>query len=144
LQLPKISDKLLDENEVRTIEFISVRENWIYRDWQAAIGDLMLRSAEQGPRRYEVVGFGEFERMCKDGDPATRLWLSRLNGMIDQLNVRGELAKDARIKQLRDFFDTLCSVIQELHQVDKKGSPFTKENMAAVKEITNMRGTNRG
>ena len=66
----------------------------------------MLRSAEEGPRRYEVVGFGEFERTCKEGDPTTRLWLSRLNGMIDQLDVRGELAKDARIKQLRDVFDT--------------------------------------
>jgi len=82
--------------QVRTIEFISVRENWIYRDWQVAIGDLMLRSAEQRPRRYEVVGFGEFERMCKNGEPATRLWLSRLNGMIDRLNVHGEPAKDAR------------------------------------------------
>ena len=144
LQRAEISDRLLEETQVRTIEYISVRENWIYRDWQAAIGDLMLRSAEQGPRRYEVVGFGAFERMCTDGDPATRLWLSRLNGMIDQLDVRGELAKDARIQQLRDVFDTLCSVIQELHRVDVKGSPFSTETMAAVDEITNMRGTNSG
>jgi hypothetical protein len=147
LQRPKIGERLLEETQVRTIEYISVRENWIYRDWQTAIADLMLRSAEQGPRRYEVVGFGEFERMCKEGDPATRLWLSRLNGMLDELDeldVRGELAKDARIKQLRDVFDTLCSVIQELHRVDVKGSPFSTETVAAVDEITNKRGTNSG
>ena len=53
----------LDETRDLAIRQIAIREAWLYRDWQSAIGDLMLREAAVGNRRFEVLGFGDFETM---------------------------------------------------------------------------------
>jgi hypothetical protein len=41
---------------------MDIRTAWIFRDWQAAIGDLLLTKADVGGRRFDVIGFREFER----------------------------------------------------------------------------------
>lgn len=130
-----VSEDVLKETSARTIQYVSVRENWIYRDWQKAIGDVMLRDCVNGPRRYEIVGFGEFERMCTDGDPDTRKWLFRLSGITDQLDVRGDSARDARIQQLRDVFRALCGIILELHHINPERSPFGSNLIAKAKSV---------
>ena len=45
---------------------ISVKQAWIYRDWQQAIGNLMIREIEGAVRRFDIIGYGDFEALVRD------------------------------------------------------------------------------
>ncbi len=40
---------------------ISVKQAWIYREWQQVIGNLMIREIGGAVRRFDIIGYGEFE-----------------------------------------------------------------------------------
>ncbi|MBX3093606.1 MAG: hypothetical protein KF680_03570 [Cryobacterium sp.] len=50
------------------VQLLDTREAWIYRDWQAAIGDLLLVSASEGSRTYDAIGYREFEELYINGN----------------------------------------------------------------------------
>jgi len=62
------TNSISDTTMVRTwqdaFSIITMREAWIYRDWQSAIGDLMTRISELDARSFEVIGYGEFEQFA--------------------------------------------------------------------------------
>jgi len=57
LGCPPVSAGVVRETCNRAMVYLSVREAWIYRDWQAAIGDVMLRQVQLGQRLFEVIGY---------------------------------------------------------------------------------------
>lgn len=59
-----VVDEVIRETLARAIQQIAVREAWLYRDWQAAIGDLMVKEISGASRRFEVLGYGEFESIA--------------------------------------------------------------------------------
>jgi len=59
----KIQAGILKETHERSIAQIDIKEAWLYRDWQTAIGDMMIRKADSDIRIFEIVGYGEFEEM---------------------------------------------------------------------------------
>jgi hypothetical protein len=128
------SDTVIRETLDRGLIYLSVREAWIYRDWQAAIGDAMLREAEPGPRLFEVIGYKEFEALCNGGQESDRIWLRRLNAVIDDLDTLGDHLEDARIEQLWDVHIATAEMIRALHQVDAKRSKITPATLAAATE----------
>jgi hypothetical protein len=90
----------------------SVRECWIYRDWQAGIGDFMIEAApEASTRLYEVIGFAEFESRTVRPDDDSERWLTRLESLLTQLDVDVDPATDARIEQLRGVYEALASLL---------------------------------
>ena len=65
------------------IGILATTEAYIYRDWQAVIGDLMIRETQKGERRFEVIGYGEFEAMCGAHDRHDdQRWIERLRGLF--------------------------------------------------------------
>lgn len=52
--------------------------HWIYRDWQSAIGDVLIQPTATRSRRYEVVGFREFSRLYEHGSGEEKRWLQLL------------------------------------------------------------------
>ncbi len=128
----RVADGVVQETRNRAMVYLSVREAWIYRDWQAAIGDVMLREAQPGARLFEVVGYKDFEAVCQNGQESDRIWMRRLNTVIDDLDTLGDRSKDARIEQLWAVYAATAEMIRALHLVDPKQSRITSETLAAV------------
>ncbi len=83
------NELILRETQDRATHILSPRQAWIYRDWQKAIGDLMLRPLDNAQRRFEVIGYDEFETRHLAGDR----WLKELEGIISNLNFEVEILK---------------------------------------------------
>lgn len=137
----RVAEGVVPETLNRAMTYLSVREAWIYRDWQAAIGDAMLREAEPGTRLFEVIGYKDFETLCVDGQESDRIWMRRLNTVIDDLDTLGDHSKDARIEQLRAVHVATAEMIRALHLVDPKRSKITSATLEAVNETLNTGAT---
>jgi hypothetical protein len=86
-----------------------IKEAYIYRDWQAAIGDLMLVAEKVGARHFGVIGFGAFEDMFlateqKKKRTGLARWFDRLKALVHDLDMTHESIFDARRDQLRKIY----------------------------------------
>lgn len=134
LGVPKISDGVLIETHARAMQYLNVREAWIYRDWQAAIGDVMLRPASTGTVRvHEVIGYKEFELICNSGGDEDREWLRRLYSVIEDLDSLGDTRRDARIQQLADIRAATGEIVRSLHEADNKNVMISRESLNEAK-----------
>jgi hypothetical protein len=95
---------------------VAMREAWIYRDWQAAIGDMMLRPTVGEPRKFEVIGYGEFEHMYEEGTHEQRRWVSRLSEIFDGVDLSIEDRFDARPRQLRAILRATAELVLALNR----------------------------
>ncbi|MFD5840929.1 hypothetical protein [Streptomyces chartreusis] len=134
IECPRIADGIVEETRHRAISCLAVREAWIYRDWQAAIGDMVLRDAQMGQRQFEVIGYKQFEAMASNGEEEDRLWLRRLNTVIDDLDIGGDRTRDARIDQLGEIYKATARIIEALHNDDAARSRISPATVRAVEE----------
>lgn len=129
----ELSAEVLRSTQAQAFDAIAIREAWLYRDWQSAIGDLMLKDVESGAgsRRFEVLGFGEFERLCTDRENSHREWISRLSAIFDQIDLTVEDPADYRPKQLQDVLVSTASVYLAL--VRSEDEELMKAKEASMK-----------
>ncbi len=122
-----LPDALVAETVNQAVQRISIRETWIYADWQAAIGDVLLLEAPAGDRRYEVVGFRLFEAMLTDGTDEEKRWLRRLYALIEDLDISGDDRFDARVGQLREIYLATAQLVLALSaaEVEVRSDPKT-------------------
>lgn len=92
----------------------------------------MLREAQPGARLFEVIGYKDFETLCKDGQESDRIWMRRLNAVIDDLDTHGDRNRDARIEQLSAVYIATAEMIQALHSIDSKRSIITSATLNAA------------
>jgi hypothetical protein len=90
---------------------ITVREAWIYRDWQAAIGDLMVTPAENSVRRFDVIGFSRFETICLSSLEHESKWIRRLLALFDEVDVSNRNAYDYRVVQLKEILLAAAQIV---------------------------------
>lgn len=123
-----LSEATLASTTSQAFEDLAIKEAWIYRDWQAAIGDLMITSIEgrASERRFDVIGFSEFERICTDQHPEHVTWAQRLSSLIDRVNVAVEDRSDHRPKQLNQILMTTASLFLALMDSEDKESRTAK------------------
>jgi hypothetical protein len=114
LNVNGISSTVLDQTWGQAFEIIAVREAWVYRDWQSAIGDLMIRKAEQSDRRFDVIGFSEFEAICTEGTDDQRKWVNRLSAIFDEIDVAVTNRFDHRPKQLKAVLRATAILVKAL------------------------------
>ena len=79
------ADAALDRTWEEALNILTMREAWIYRDWQSAIGDVMTRRLQAEERHFEVIGYGEFELFLASGTEAEKLAVERLLSIFDAL-----------------------------------------------------------
>ncbi|MGV9364370.1 hypothetical protein [Amycolatopsis sp. NPDC003731] len=119
----------------RAAGILSVREAWIYRDWQAAIGDVLLRETSSGPRRFQVLGYRDFETLVEEGEEADRRWLRRLYSVIDDVDVHADRTSDARIGQLHAVYVATAGIIKALSAAGGRRSPIGGDLLACAKAV---------
>jgi hypothetical protein len=114
---------------------IVMREAWLYRDWQNAIGDMMLRPAEDENRKFEVMGYGEFEQMCRAGGPEQKLWIGRLSEVFEDLDLSIEDEFDARPRQLRTMARATAKLVQALNHAQGTNSIVSSDSVGTAEAI---------
>lgn len=118
LKVKENEEKVILELLNSGIAEVSRIEQWIYRDWQSAIGDVMLKEVKDSSKRYSVIGFREFERIVLDEKHPDAIWIKRVEDVFQDLNVTVEDRFDARVKQLKSVYKDSVNLLDELRKVD--------------------------
>lgn len=109
-----ISADRVAETAKQSVVIFGIKEAYIYRDWQVAIGDMMLKEEIRGTRHFSVLGFGVFEDMFHDAkkDPLSHVgrWISRLERLIHDLDMSQMGMFDARREQLCKIYDCVTEL----------------------------------
>jgi hypothetical protein len=100
------------------VAIFDIRERYIYRDWQSAIGDLMLKEIDNASRRFDVIGFGEFEERftsaSKNAAGTDKTWFSRLEDLIRDVDINKSGIFDARREQIIGLYAATKSIYDAL------------------------------
>lgn len=107
LKAEVVPEAIVRETCEQGFQILKIREAWIFRDWQAAIGDLMLTPVQGSIRRFDVLGYGDFEEQYINGTAEQRKWFGRLAEVIDDLDVTLLQADDARKLQLQKLLSAV-------------------------------------
>ena len=129
-----ISQDMVRETYSEAVELLGVREAWLYRDWQAAIGDLMLCESTSGKRRFEVKGYADFCRMREEGAPE-REWIELLERIFHNVDISNTNGVDARVQQLRTMLDKSARLLIALSEVKERPENVSKKTLEAAEEI---------
>jgi hypothetical protein len=111
LHTNKIADQSLERTWPDAFAILAIRQAWIYRDWQSAIGDIMIMKSEHGPRMFEVIGYGSFEELYSSKDQKHQKDMRRLFAIFDELDLSIEDRFDARPDQLRTVAKATAKLI---------------------------------
>lgn len=128
-----ISEDVIKETKAQTIRFLSVKESWIYRDWQSALGDIMIESVDFADRHYGVIGYSQFEKMLFEGSENEKRWLERLGNVFNDLDVTIQHQFDARLRQLRNTYLATSKLLAHISKVD--GSFVSEETLKICNEL---------
>jgi hypothetical protein len=100
-----IPDNLVKATIQLIIADIDIKEAYLYRDWQSAIGDMMIVEINNAARRFDVIGYREFARkhVCQNAEcNSDKLWFERLDNLFCDLDMSKQGEFDARRKQIRE------------------------------------------
>lgn len=114
---------------------LSMREAWIYRDWQSTVGDIMIRPIEAEERRFEVIGFGDFEHLFLVSDGKQPASLKRMFDLFDNLDLSIEDRFDARPTQLRSVAKATAQLVLAIDQIQGQQSIVSKHSREIANEI---------
>ena len=110
-----VAGEVLGDKLREALTIVGVKEAWIYRDWQQAIGDLMTRKIDGGVRRFDIIGYGAFETLYREaGSP----WLARLRDVVIGIDVARPEAADLRLEQLRHVARATASLVCSIEMLD--------------------------
>lgn len=114
---------VLDKEEF--YKTICVTESWIYRDWQDAIGDLMIVN-------NDIISYKDFEEMYIKKEKSK--WIKRGESVFDKLSI-GNLEKyDFRVVQIKNILENSFYLLETLQQIKIGGSVVKKERIEKIKD----------
>ncbi len=105
---------VMEETQARSVRQIDIRQAWLYRDWQSAIGDMMIRSSDATIRNFEVIGFGEFEDIVLGPNQNQFRSLRRISALFKDVDVERRDLYDARPAALRKMLGATADLLVAL------------------------------
>ncbi|AOZ11135.1 hypothetical protein BKK80_34840 (plasmid) [Cupriavidus malaysiensis] len=109
-----IQTVVLKETQARSICQIDIRQAWLYRDWQTAIGDMMIRETKASNRNFEVIGYGDFEEMLLAPTKTQYRSLSRIAALFHDVDLERKDLYDARPVALHKLLGATAALIVAL------------------------------
>ena len=132
------------ENRIdQIVKELDITEEWLNRDYQAGIGDMMICETSGGARRFDVIGYGEFEELTKSGQENTKKWMHRLQAIFRDLDTSASQS-DARVQMLEDVLQTIATLLLSVSKLDDHRSIVEKSTVRRARHIqycTNWRKT---
>lgn len=131
----KTNNKLIEksvilENINTAINEISRDYCWIYRDWQNAIGESMLKPIQNAKRRFDIMGFAEFKELKTNNS-----WLSKPDGLFSNIDVSIEDRFDSRVSQLKKLFGATTNLISVLKNLIEKQETISQNSIDALQKF---------
>lgn len=114
-QQSKVDINIVEEKISTAVKEISREYCWIYRDWQSAIGEIMIEKIENASRRFDVTGFPAFLQ-----EHETNEWLQKVDGLFSALDVSIDDRFDSRVQQLKQLFGNTVELIEVFKSLVKK------------------------
>jgi len=130
-----VSDKILEKTWPEAFSSIAMREAWIYRDWQSAIGDMMLDAIKGETRKFEVIGFGKFELLCRSTNQHEKSWISRLSDVFDNVDVSFQDRYDARPRQLKAVAEATAELVRALREAQGSRTIVSDRDLHLANQI---------
>jgi hypothetical protein len=131
----EVAGTVISQSCARAIQIIDIREAWIYRDWQSAMGDLVLIQIDSGERRFDVIGFSEFESLCLSGSEEQKRWVARLSAVFDGIDMVKRNPFDHRPNQLLTVLRATAALTKALSACTKNTS-ISHESLALASKIS--------
>lgn len=131
--------ELIREKQKTAIKEISRIENWVYRDWQLAIGDMMIVDGENTSRKYDIIGYGEFEYLYETAPELQKRWIERIDNMFRNLNVFIDDRFDARTLQLKNVYVSVLDII-EAHVSIQSYTCISKDTLNVLRKYKDKLG----
>jgi len=130
-----VSEASIDRTWPDAFNIITMREAWLYRDWQSAIGDVMTRKSELGARNFEVIGYGDFEQFGSSEGQEQKRALHRLLAVFDGLDLSIQDRFDARPRQLRAVAKATAELVLAVDRTQGKKSIVPKGTVRLAEAI---------
>lgn len=124
---PFVEDGLLRSKIDLCIREMSRIETYLYRDWQYAIGDFMIRATNNESRKYEVVGYKEFEEMYNSTEEDTQKWIKRVRRLFDDLDTTIKERFDNRTEQLYGLYAATYKLLQAVSTIKTSNINIAKK-----------------
>ncbi|MCY1634402.1 hypothetical protein [Marinifilum sp. D737] len=123
-----IEEKVIREKIATAINEISREFCWIYRDWQTAIGDVMIEEINGANRRFDIIGFAEFQNIH-----STNNWLKKVDGLFASLDVSVNDRFDSRVQQLKQVYSSIIHLIEVLKKLISKQETIPMDSFMKLK-----------
>lgn len=133
----KIKREIIEEKRATAINEISREFCWIYRDWQSAIGDIMIKEIKDANRRFDVIGFPEFQLIHIENP-----WLKKTDDLFSNLDVSVDDRFDSRVQQLKQLYDSTIELIATFKEIIKKQESISESSFNALSSF-NQKINNR-
>lgn len=115
------------------IKVVSVKLGLIYRDWQQALGDLMVERNEGNDLSHRVMGYRQFEKIMDEVDQnEERKWLAKAERIFQGLDLRADRGTDARIHQLKRLYGHVYKLMTVLNDLDEKNRPMKPDRLRNI------------
>ena len=143
-KINQLSGEIVSETRARAVRSLSIREAWLYRDFQSGIGDMMIREVSGANRRFDVLGFKEFEELLYSDDKETKRWMDRLRRVFDGLDVSGADKFDARVLMLENTFLATIDILKALTEIDRGRAAFAEKTLHEARRVKNDESWRKG
>ncbi|KFF22919.1 hypothetical protein [Chryseobacterium sp. JM1] len=133
---PKIDIEVINETVKTVIREMSRVEAWIFRDWQSALGDMMIKKASNDTdRKFEVIGFKEFEQIYFSEEPEDKKWIERIDRLFKNLDVSIDDRFDARTQQFRNIYNATYNLLEAYSKVKTSNIHLTANALKDLKQL---------
>lgn len=129
LKTSEVDQSTMNSTWPQAFRILAMKESWLYKDWQDAIGDKMLRRIDGEDRKFDVIGYGEFEESLKSGDENTKRWMARVADIFDGVDLSIEDQFDARPRQIRAISKATADLVLAIHAAQGKQSIFGERSL---------------
>lgn len=127
----KIDRKIVAESTNSLIRGLTYREALIYRDWQDAIGDMILVRDSDSIRKFKIRGFAEFEQILE----ADLAWIKTFKKLVADVDFETRDANDFRAKQLLRLAQSVSAILIEI-ATTKEGDLVPDKVLELARKLT--------
>jgi len=90
---------------------------------------------EDEPRRYNVIGFYEFDQRLNEAEHVDEKWISRLKSVFYDLDVTGADKSDMRVKQLDNIVKSTSELMLSLTDGDDQRKKLMSSAIKLAREL---------
>lgn len=132
----QIEENRILDNLTTAIKEMSRVEAFIYRDWQSAIGDLMLKKADkESNKKFDIIGYREFEAYYFSDDEEIQKWIKRVKKLFYNLDTSVENRFDDRVSQIRKIYDAAFDILVTFSRINSGPVDISKNSIEKLRQL---------